>query len=506
VRDSDELYTVEINNSIYNPVKNQNNDTNIKQKETENKIEQFQLFPNQTQQKSEDKQREFLRLRDSIFNRNRGPVNNTFVSQAQSLVDEVAEPTHLVPFSCYWPTYDVMSDAQLKWYFYWRSQVRNGEYPHTALSYIFIYIYELINEIGIKNSEDGLIKLCSIWSNYRKQYYNIDKYLSGWIADYISIHFQNGLSDSIIDKINNAEIISLLPDYIVLNMIFEKTGFEYLNISDFLVKYSNYKFKSSKFYNSEHQILFVSYINDVFRYLNNYIKTKTEKGIFDTYKTQKTLKKMPYQNAVYQGKVRLIDDYKNDFLNNKALTVFITAIIKQTENCLRKITEYKGKLKTELSAEYCKVIEKFINAKYNDNIINERTKIEIDRTKIKELIDHSNIIRDKLLSEESSVITETSENIITVPEFIKETDEKFKQKVVFDIPYNDLLHKLTDIQQQILTFVIKKGDSLQLSELSDAFNGVFVQMEIDNINEAAIDCYGDIVIITEGETLVLQEL
>ena len=52
---------------------------------------------------------------------------------------------------------------------------------------------------------------------------------------------------NIIDKINNAEIISLLPDYIVLNMIFEKTGFEYLNISDFLVKYSNYKFKSSKF-------------------------------------------------------------------------------------------------------------------------------------------------------------------------------------------------------------------------------------------------------------------
>ena len=54
-----------------------------------------------------------------------------------------------VEFMQYWPTYDVMSPAQQQWYFYWRSEVRQGRLLATDLSYIFVHVYELINLIGV---------------------------------------------------------------------------------------------------------------------------------------------------------------------------------------------------------------------------------------------------------------------------------------------------------------------------------------------------------------------
>jgi hypothetical protein len=64
-----------------------------------------------------------------------------FCHIADALFARHGTPCHAVPFFSYMPQYDQMSRAQLDWYLYWRDCVRNGEYPDTDYSYIFLYLF-----------------------------------------------------------------------------------------------------------------------------------------------------------------------------------------------------------------------------------------------------------------------------------------------------------------------------------------------------------------------------
>ena len=59
----------------------------------------------------------------------------------------------------YFPTYHDLNVRQLRGYFTWRAQVRRGEYPPTATSFAYLYVYELLNGIGAASPEESLEKL-----------------------------------------------------------------------------------------------------------------------------------------------------------------------------------------------------------------------------------------------------------------------------------------------------------------------------------------------------------
>lgn len=62
-------------------------------------------------------------------------------------------------FKSYFPTYNAMSDRQLRGYFTWRAQVRRGTVEETSTSFAFLYLYELICGIGVDNPLDGFNKI-----------------------------------------------------------------------------------------------------------------------------------------------------------------------------------------------------------------------------------------------------------------------------------------------------------------------------------------------------------
>lgn len=86
-----------------------------------------------------------------------------FVQKAKELEAAVEGAAEFVPFQTYWPTYDEMQPRQLKWYLFWRGEVRSGRYPDTDLSYIFVYLYELIHGIGWSEPACGYALMEQIW-------------------------------------------------------------------------------------------------------------------------------------------------------------------------------------------------------------------------------------------------------------------------------------------------------------------------------------------------------
>ena len=85
----------------------------------------------------------------------------------------------------YLPQYTDMAFPELRGYFTWRTRVRKGIVEETSSSFVFVYIYELINGIGVTSPQDGFDKLLFIWNAYREYDDKIDRYLKDWLKDYV---------------------------------------------------------------------------------------------------------------------------------------------------------------------------------------------------------------------------------------------------------------------------------------------------------------------------------
>lgn len=89
--------------------------------------------------------------------------------------------------SCF-PTYNAMSDRQLRGYFTWRAQVRRGTVEETSTSFAFLYLYELICGIGVDDPLDGFKKIKAFWDAYRAFEPGIDRFARVWLQDYAVFH------------------------------------------------------------------------------------------------------------------------------------------------------------------------------------------------------------------------------------------------------------------------------------------------------------------------------
>ena len=91
-------------------------------------------------------------------------------------------------FKSYFPTYNAMSDRQLRGYFTWRAQVRRGNIEETSTSFAFLYLYELICGIGVDDPLDGFDKIKAFWGAYRAFEPGIDQFARVWLQDYAVFH------------------------------------------------------------------------------------------------------------------------------------------------------------------------------------------------------------------------------------------------------------------------------------------------------------------------------
>lgn len=91
-------------------------------------------------------------------------------------------------FKSYFPTYNAMSDRQLRGYFTWRAQVRRGNVEETSTSFAFVYLYELICGIGVDDPLDGFGKIRDFWQAYRAFEPGLDRFARVWLQDYVVYH------------------------------------------------------------------------------------------------------------------------------------------------------------------------------------------------------------------------------------------------------------------------------------------------------------------------------
>lgn len=86
---------------------------------------------------------------------------------------------------CYYPTYDMLTDQELRSYFAWRTKVRNGDVEPSCASFAYLYLYELINGIGTGTPVEGLHKMDDFVAAYREYDTSLMKHYADWRKSYI---------------------------------------------------------------------------------------------------------------------------------------------------------------------------------------------------------------------------------------------------------------------------------------------------------------------------------
>ena len=123
---------------------------------------------------------------------------SVFLKQAKLLVsyeDDYAFSANVVR---YYPTYESLTDQELRGYFSWRTKYRRGNVQKTSLSFVFLYIYELINQIGIHSPEVGYEKLLSLRDTYGTIDGSILSYLDRWMVHYVVYY---GLDQRLLEQL-----------------------------------------------------------------------------------------------------------------------------------------------------------------------------------------------------------------------------------------------------------------------------------------------------------------
>ena len=263
-----------------------------------------------------------------------------------------------VPFYSYMPQYAQMNAAQKAYYFYFRSEVRVHRFPKTDYSYLYLYVYEILNLPDKIPPKEGLIRLCEVWAAYRKGLPRIDLFFSVWVQDYCLIYRLPSPS---------AEIAAFLPAAI------SACGFKEFYLEDLarensrgvgaaMAYLSDYDYRCGKYAGGEHADAYRKHMEGAIGLLLTHLFSAPPKsGLLSMAGAPAVLTREAFPSSLctHEVKARLTVEYY-PLSQADALRRSFTDAVKYTENKLRALLSVKSRLAVrDLPEDYRAVIDSY---------------------------------------------------------------------------------------------------------------------------------------------------
>lgn len=451
-----------------------------------------------------------------------------FVQQARALEERRGEPAPFVPFMSYWPTYEQMSEAQRSWYFYWRSEVRGGQYLFTDLSYVFVYLYELIHGIGWQDPKQGYALWMGIWEAYGTRYPKLNAYLADWVCDFVLVHHLDIPLMDILSRSDTArthELFDLELSRLLRENPASLTFGQVMTLSD-------YDMQRSKFYQDGGSALMEEYVPKVLAIVDSYMQKTTGKTLVDTfYKGPgKTIERYLFRSAIYDASLygRTFAMRLDQVRKCAPLRYYITQLVRSTENKLRELRHFKGRLRgVSLKSETETLIQRYLEREY------QAAKpvlpaISIDAEKLALLQRDSEDVRSMLTVEAWEDEPDSQDQEVSDPdmavgkegwthdapfqgmldEALPNSDvdvERLPEDPSFEWKTTGLDEDWTQFAEQLgqahleVLYALKSHASAHELELIAEMYGTMPELLLDEINGIAMETIGDLVI--DGERL-----
>ncbi len=384
----------------------------------------------------------------------------------------------------YFPTYQKLSDTELRGYFSWRTKVRKDIINETSLSFVYLYIYELLNCVGYNDPSDAFSALKKFWIKYSEIDSRIDRFAILWMCDFVAFY---GLDKEQLSGVYDFSFDEALETLIKLDASDEK-------LFEALTSVSSYNVLSSKGYKKKPEA-YVYVIGSAYRMLSEYFDVHRKNRLYEKLfgSIVETTYNM-FMSAVFCGRNNHHDgEYSYNSVHSYSCkagvwtrrkcfgthskSTELGTFIKACDSMIRveilnEAPLAEGK-ETKLMLSFIKkAVENFIALEKDK----ELKRIEIDITKLSGIRTSADMIRDKLIVEDE--LSDIEDNISEIAiETIENTDKS--EKYILDPNERVFLLMLID-KSDYNAFLRKKG--------------LMASIIADSINEKLFEFFGDTVI------------
>ena len=421
-----------------------------------------------------------------------------------------------VDFYSYQPQYSQLTPEQKNYYFYWRGELQRGRYIRSNSSYIRLYISEVLNLPDKIPPAEGILILCRLWREYRRQFPMLDSYLAAWICDYCLVHRLH---------LPIEELESFLPDVIAISSFkeFYLSGIEHApsKIGAILSYLSDYDYRKSKYIDGdpehseekrkEEAELFRKHIEGAMSLLLSDLWGEC----VDECRTGMPEKKRydAFIGAVCTHKVKRkleVEYYRID--KAEGLHRGVTAAVRYAENKIRALLGIKGRLSVkDLPTDYRSLIDYYFDA------INKRAEKERQRASAPEYERLYDAPDEKMSSEGADEIERASWS--TTMRLVEASDEEIPEALIpteqiaepecraelsvepqssSDTEDNPDGYGLGDEELGYISMLLGIGES------GSVVGGFDEAAIVERINEAFSDGFGDVIIeeTPDGYTII----
>ena len=412
-----------------------------------------------------------------------------FCLDAHKYFSVEAEECEHVKYFSYMPSFIQMSNRQKKWYFYWRSGVRQGEYLPTDSSYVLLFVYEIINLPDLISAQEGIALLCEIWKNYRTSYTKLDKYMSEWVCDYCLINELEMPYEKIKSFISDAVDQCVLKQFYI-----PVTDGQDAYSSLLFAKMSVYKWWKSKYITDDNRELFEKHIRAGFAYAIRRLALSDGRfdGSTNTRLTQKKTARDSFSGALcaYHVKRRIEVSY-TDLCNIGGIGFIITDLVRYCENRVRSHLGIRAKLSVQnLTEEQRRAVDEYFDLNLPAKM-HEKKRKKIDEYELPEQETHNfsvNFDRAKEIEEASWQTTDRLiEDLYGEYELTEDKPSQKEEAVKEEISIES---ETLDIARTALR-MIAENDHNALSKLADE-SYMMTETLVECVNELCFELLGDV--------------
>lgn len=390
------------------------------------------------------------------------------------------------PYRHYFPTYHDMNVRQLRGYFTWRTHLRKGLWETAPLSFAYLYIYELLNGIGVKSTIDSLAWM----EEFEREYIDggmgddrMREYLHRWMLE---LSIVRGLPTETTGKYADPAMTERDAALGILRQPKEHTDAE---VYAALCKLSGRKEESAPAVKKK---------GDEGRHL---FAQAWQPELFEScFGKPKWYRWHPLSNAVYyeeephqdceyvlngcrrykcDGGEWQMECYEPLYFDRKRLQSFMRA----TDRLLRQYLKTGSALTAKPEEEWAQpCVMAAIEADRREKIEAARPKINIDLSGLAQIRQDADVTRESLLTEEERM-TEATE-----PCFVETV-------------HSDTSEQEEPMNRRLLRMLLTGEDICPL--ISE--HHLMPTIVADSINEEFIDDIGDNVVEYDGQTLSLVD-
>ncbi|GAA5503959.1 hypothetical protein Dxin01_03727 [Deinococcus xinjiangensis] len=439
------------------------------------------------------------------------PSPYSFLHAARSREGKRHSAVLHVPLQAYWTTYANLNREQEQWYYHWRDRFRQGEALPTDLSYLFLHTYEILHGVGFETPTGAFLHLRRLHSSYREQHPKLDHYLVDWLDDFIEYY---GISDQEAGRWRGESGEWATGDRQLQHWIDHA---EQPFPAALFRRLVSYRPDQNKFYrDSTDRAALDNAFTRAIGLTDQFYREREGQSVFEALRPahRRAVHRQVFQGAVFEGETfNYVSEGHYPYLEDGRLGELLTQVVRHAENLARKEAGYKTMLRgINLSGELAAYLTLHLFPK--TPLVRQ---VQIDPQKLAQLQLESAAIRERLADEtpvQDDPATTFPVSSALVPVQIP---GQVPASSRFTLPADVPAGQLTDVEAvaDVLDVLSPVGITLLQQLRSAGFElpeakvqllpGQFISGLVDTVNEASQVRLGDLLIASEGDTLVVVE-